>query len=85
MAEEPFDLVIYNAGMDPHEESAIGGLAGITTSVIAERERLVFEWARQRGVGVAFTLAGGYTGGRLDRERLVELHRLTIAAAVQGG
>jgi len=81
LADEPFDLVIYNAGMDPHEDSAIGGLAGITTSVIAERERMVFDWAREHRVGVAFTLAGGYSGGRLDRERLVELHRLTIGAA----
>jgi hypothetical protein len=85
LADVPFDLLIYNAGMDPHEDSAIGGLAGITTAVIAERERLVFEWARRNRVGVAFTLAGGYTGGRLDQADLVELHRLTIGAAIQGG
>ena len=85
LADVPFDLLIYNAGMDPHEDSAIGGLAGITTAVIAERERLVFEWAGRNRVGVAFTLAGGYTGGRLDQAGLVGLHRLTIGAAVQGG
>ncbi len=85
LADEPFDLLIYNAGMDPHEDSAIGGLAGITTAMIAARERVVFEWARRNRVGVAFTLAGGYTGGRLDQSELVKLHRLTIAAAVQGG
>lgn len=61
----PFDLVLYNAGMDVHEDSAIGGAAGMTTDVIAAREQTVFEWARKRGVGVAFILAGGYTGGRL--------------------
>ena len=79
--EVPFDLVLYNAGMDVHQDSAIGGVAGMTTDVIAAREQAVFEWARQRGVGVAFVLAGGYTGGRLDPEGLVRLHRLTIAAA----
>ena len=81
LADDPFDLLICNAGMDPHEDSAIGGLAGITTAVIAERERLVFGWARRHRVGVAFTLAGGYTGARLDQARLVDLHRLTIQAA----
>ncbi len=83
LAGEPFDLLIYNAGMDPHEDSAIGGLKGITTAVIAERERLVFDWAQRNHVGVAFTLAGGYTGGRLDQAGLVQLHRLTIGAAIQ--
>ena len=83
LADDPFDLLICNAGMDPHEDSAIGGLAGITTAVIAERERLVFGWARRHRVGVAFTLAGGYTGARLDQARLVDLHRLTIQAAAR--
>ena len=31
---------------------------------------------------VAFVLAGGYVGPRLDQARLVALHRLTLSAAV---
>ena len=46
----PCDLVIYNAGMDRHEHSAIGGLRGVTRETLAERERLVFAWARGRGI-----------------------------------
>ena len=42
----------------------------------------MFEWARSRGVPVAFVLAGGYSGARLSREALASLHCLTIAAAV---
>jgi acetoin utilization deacetylase AcuC-like enzyme len=76
-----WDLVLYNAGMDPHEGSAIGGLRGVTTEMLAERERVVFAWARRRGVPVAFVLAGGYAGARLSRESLAGLHRLTISAA----
>ncbi|MBI2901627.1 MAG: hypothetical protein HYY17_15700 [Planctomycetes bacterium] len=79
--DSAFDLCIYNAGMDPFEGSAIGGLSGITREILAERERLVFGWFRKRRVPVAFVLAGGYVGPDLDRERLVELHRLTIEAA----
>lgn len=77
-----FDLVLYNAGMDPHEGSAIGGLDGITDDVIAEREATMFEWARQMEVPVAFVLAGGYSGVELSRDALVGLHRITIEAAV---
>ena len=79
-----FDLCLYNAGMDPHEGCPVGGMAGITTDIIAERERLVFGWCRARGLAVAFVLAGGYTGPSLDQRGLVELHRLTIAAAGLG-
>src|SRR5262245_17420809 len=32
-----FDLCLYNAGMDPYENCAIGGLAGITQDMLAER------------------------------------------------
>lgn len=76
-----FDLCIYNAGMDPFEDCGTGGLAGITSSMLEERERLVFEFGRTSHVPVAFVLAGGYTSTRLSEERLVELHRMTITAA----
>jgi hypothetical protein len=69
--------------MDPHEGSAVGGLAGITEEILAERERLVFAWLRARAIPVAFVLAGGYVGPRLSQEKLVALHRLTVAAAAK--
>ncbi len=76
-----FDLCLYNAGMDPFEGCSDGALAGITREILGARERLVFEWCRQQGLPVAFSLAGGYIGDRLDQQGLVELHRLTLAAA----
>jgi acetoin utilization deacetylase AcuC-like enzyme len=84
-ADDRWDLVIYNAGMDPHQDSAVGGLRGITTEMLAERERMVFSWARERGTPVAFVLAGGYVSARLSRETLAELHRLTIVGAAEIG
>lgn len=78
-----FDLCLYNAGMDPSEDSALGGLAGLTRAILAERERRVFDWCRVRGLPIAFVLAGGYLGARLDVAGLVDLHRLTLAAAGQ--
>jgi len=77
----PFDLVLYNAGMDPYEGCATGGLEGITREILAERERTVFDWCRAEGLPVAFVLAGGYTGARVTQAELVDLHRLTISAA----
>ena len=51
--------------------------------MLAEREGLVFDWAEEHGLPVAFVLAGGYLVDT-DWEELVGLHRLTIrkAAAV---
>lgn len=76
-----FDLCIYNAGMDPHEDCTTGGLTGVTTEVLAEREKAVFGWCKRRKLPVAFVLAGGYVSLRLDEAGLVELHRLTLAQA----
>lgn len=89
LAEVPagVDAVVYNAGMDPHERCATGGLAGITTEVLADREALVFGWAAARGVPIAFALAGGYVGSVLSADELTTLHRLTVdsAAAAAAG
>jgi len=78
-----FGLCLHNAGMDPHEDCPTDGLPGITREILAARERLVFEWCRRRRLPVAFALAGGYVGPRLDVARLVDLHRLTLTAAVE--
>ena len=67
--------------MDPHEDCTTGGLKGIDTQVLRERERLVFDWARSRGVPVAFGIGGGYVSRRLEQTQLVELHLLTVEAA----
>ena len=81
-AAPQFTLCIYNAGMDPFEGCATGGLPGITREMLAARERLVFTVCREAGVAVAFVLAGGYLGAHLDEDALVGLHRLTLSAAV---
>ncbi len=77
----PPDLCIYNAGMDPHEDCAEDGLTGITRAILAERERLVFEWCAGHECPVVFMPAGGYVSPLLTQDELVALHRLTIASA----
>jgi acetoin utilization deacetylase AcuC-like enzyme len=80
-----FDLCLYNAGMDPFEGCSTGGLTGITQGILAARETLVFKWCQQKVAAVAFVLAGGYIGWGLDAHGLVDLHRLTLAAAAEPG
>jgi acetoin utilization deacetylase AcuC-like enzyme len=69
-----FDLVLYNAGMDPANNS------GVSNADLALRERMVAEWAQERGLRLVYALAGGYTGGGITMEDLVALHRLTVDA-----
>lgn len=66
-----FDLVIYNAGMDPAN-------SGVTFADLALREDMVAGWAAERGFPLAYTLAGGYLGYNISSADLVSLHRLTI-------
>ena len=68
------DLVLYNAGMDPHP--------GVSVDALRERERLVFEAASQTNTPVAWVLAGGYTWG-ISMDALVNLHLLTITSAAE--
>jgi acetoin utilization deacetylase AcuC-like enzyme len=68
-----FDLVLYNAGMDPAN-------SGVIPADLALRERMVAEWAANRGQRLVYALAGGYTGGGIGMQDLVALHRLTVDA-----
>ncbi len=68
-----FDLVIYNAGMDPAN-------SGVSKDDLAQREEIVAGWASENGHRVVYALAGGYTGLSLDMEGLVDLHQLTVDA-----
>ena len=80
---EGVDLVIHNAGMDPHEGCGVGGLRGIDHDLLAEREELVAGWLQRTGTPAAFALAGGYRGSGengLSIEGIVDLHMLTVDA-----
>lgn len=58
------DLVLYQAGMDPHEHDALGGVPGMSAARLRARDRMVFEALRAAGVPVAFNMAGGYARDR---------------------
>lgn len=72
------DLILYNAGMDVHERA--GGLKGVTTEMVRERERLVVAYATAHRIPIAFALAGGYMWGGLTLEAVARLHLETVQA-----
>ena len=75
------DVVLYHAGMDPHEKCE-GGAAGISALTLDRRERMVFAWLVEHRLPAAWVLAGGYTN-QMSMDELVNLHRLTIGAAAR--
>lgn len=67
----PWDLVLYNAGMDPFN-------TGVSSAVLKRREQMVAGWCAQHGVPTVATVAGGYTWGNVTMDKLVQLHRMTF-------
>ena len=71
------DLAIYLAGADPFEGDRLGRLS-VTPSGLAERDRMVLEACRDRGIPVAVTMAGGYAR---NVEDTVDVHFQSIKRA----
>jgi acetoin utilization deacetylase AcuC-like enzyme len=53
------DLILFQAGVDPHAEDRLGRLA-LSDAGLAARDAYVVAEARARGIAVAATLGGGY-------------------------
>jgi acetoin utilization deacetylase AcuC-like enzyme len=70
-------LAIYLAGADPYEDDRLGRLH-ISKEGLAERDRLVLESCRERGIPVAVTMAGGYAR---EVDDTVDIHFQSIERA----
>ena len=71
------EMVFYIGGADPYREDQLGGL-NISMDGLKQRDKGVFEEARQRKIPVVTTLAGGYARRVEDT---VQIHINTISAA----
>jgi acetoin utilization deacetylase AcuC-like enzyme len=69
------DVILYQAGADPHIEDPLGGW--LTTEQLAERDRLVFESAQSLGIPIAWNLAGGYQD---EFRAVLDIHDNTLSA-----
>jgi acetoin utilization deacetylase AcuC-like enzyme len=72
------DLVLYNAGVDPHRQDRLGRLA-LSNEGLLNRDRLVLDACLRRRIAVATVIGGGY--GELPE--LVERHSIVFRAAVE--
>lgn len=75
-------LILYQAGADPHIDDPLGGL--LTTEQMRERDRTLLELARKLGIPLTWNLAGGYqieSDGSIPR--VVRLHLNTFEEALQ--
>lgn len=72
------DLILYQAGVDPHRDDRLGRL-GLSDAGLAARDRFVMRAARGRGVPVASVLGGGYGADRMAVARRHVATMLTLA------
>lgn len=72
------DLVIYQAGADPHENDPLGSLM-MTAEQMRRRDVMAFEFCKREKLPVLFVLAGGYQQMR----DLVPLHVQTFEEAAR--
>jgi acetoin utilization deacetylase AcuC-like enzyme len=70
------DLVLYNAGVDPHRGDLLGRLCLSSTGLL-NRDRLVLDACLRRGIAIATVIGGGYDA----LAPLVERHSLVFRAA----
>jgi len=76
------DLLLYQAGADPHIDDPLGGW--MTSEQLAERDRIVFDIAATVGVPVAWNLAGGYQRDSYGGiEPVLAVHRRTMQACTR--
>ena len=72
------DLVLFNAGVDPHSNDRLGRL-DLTDAGLLQRDHLVLDAALRRNIPIATVIGGGYDAMR----PLVRRHSIVVRAAVE--
>lgn len=73
------DLILYDAGVDPHQDDVLGKLC-LTDQGLLDRDVAVIEMALNRGIPCATVIGGGYDD---DIEVLGRRHSIIHRAAVK--
>lgn len=73
------DIILYLAGADPYKEDQLGRLA-ISKEGLRERDNFICTQAKNFGVPIAITLAGGYA---FNREDTVDIHFATLEECIK--
>lgn len=76
------DLIIYQAGADQHIDDPYGGL--LTYEQMLKRDELVFSFANENNIPLAWNLAGGYQKDNNDTiEPVLKCHRNTLTQCLK--
>lgn len=76
------DLVLYQAGADPHIADPLGGW--MTCEELEQRDRLVFDWVVRHRKPLVWNLAGGYQKDDSGGIRpVLDIHTRTARAHLQ--
>lgn len=67
------DLVIFQAGADPHINDPLGG--NLTTEQMEQRDFIVFSELKKMGIPTVWNLAGGYQN---PLQKVLDLHTNTL-------
>lgn len=70
------DIILYQAGVDPHEHDRLGRLA-LSDAGLDARDRYIMREARHRNIALASVLGGGYGD---DHEEVAGRHARSILA-----
>ncbi|HXW86177.1 MAG TPA: histone deacetylase [Candidatus Bathyarchaeia archaeon] len=78
------NLIIYNAGTDILKGDRVGGLS-VSREGIVERDRLVFQYAKEKEIPILMTLSGGYTqeSASIIAESIEKVHGDAIKAILE--
>lgn len=76
-SEGGYDLVFYNAGVDPHANDKLGRLA-LSDEGLRARERMVIGHFRAEGIPVCGVIGGGYS---TDADELARRHAILFETA----
>lgn len=68
------DIILYQAGADPHENDPIGG-GSFTSEELRQRDRIIFEYAKRHDKPIAWNLAGGY---QTPIKKVIDIHMATL-------
>ena len=72
------DLVLFNAGVDPHSNDRLGRL-DLSDAGLLQRDHLVLDAALRRNIPIATVIGGGYDA----MKPLVRRHSIVVRAAVE--
>ena len=73
------DFVFYLAGADPYSSDRLG-LLDLSKEGLATRDQMVMDFCCEKGIPIAFAMAGGYAPEISD---IVDIHFQTVKIALE--